>query len=170
MVWNILDDVTVGKFGEILLMQALPVKSFDKPHVILSSVVRNLYSLERRWICFILINSELYQFVVTFFFTTNNPLEARRRIRISPYSSRLFVTIGWVQCKASTFETTQLRRSQLDINFKTFDWLKPVNASLVRILHISLTNVLASQYWCGSIQLRLKVTIERKFFYKHCVH
>ena len=26
MVWNILDDVTVGKFGEILLMQALPVK------------------------------------------------------------------------------------------------------------------------------------------------
>ena len=47
MVWNILDDVTVGKFGEFLLMQALPVKSFDKPHVFFSAVVRKLYSLEQ---------------------------------------------------------------------------------------------------------------------------
>ena len=47
MVWNILDDVTVGKFGEFLLMQALPVKWSYKPHAFLSSVVRKLYSLER---------------------------------------------------------------------------------------------------------------------------
>ena len=137
------------------------LKTSYGPHVFFSLVVEALQS----WTTLNLICFNKFRTVSTCSDILSYNQQSARSEKGYSHISLQFKTSETVECCAKLHRSKRLSYKEACwiSTSRPFDWLKPVNVSLVRILHISLTNVLTSQYWCGSIHLCLKITIKLGF-------